>query len=229
MDDDGLSLEELSAAYAELLRSGNDPYAEKEAADPPDGVSPDDGDESGAEVRASDEGCGLSPKSILEAMLFVGDAANRTLSSQQVAALMRGVRASEIDDLVQELNAEYLAEQRPYVIASCTDGYRLRLRPEFESLSGCFLGRVKGVRLTQSALDVLAVVAYRQPVTREDVERIRSRPSSQVLALLVRRGLLRVDREGPNSRTMLYRTSDRFLRLFQLESLAELPRIQEVP
>ena len=76
--------------------------------------------------------CEVNPRSILEAMLFVGLPGNVPLTAQQVAGLMRGVRPAEIDELVSDLNADYARSGRPYTIVSQGPGYRMTLREEFQ-------------------------------------------------------------------------------------------------
>ncbi len=167
--------------------------------------------------------CEVSPRTILEAMLFVGHPENQPLTSEQVASLMRGVRAQEIDELVVELNRSYDEEGCPYRIESVGAGYQLVLRDEFHSLRDVFYGRVKAAKLSQAAVDVLAIVAYKQPLTREEMDALRGRPSGSLLAQLVRRQLLRVERPHDKPRTPRFWTTDRFLQLFGLESLRDLP------
>ena len=101
------------------------------------------------------------------------------------------------------------------------------LRQEFESLRFRFQGRIRQARLTQAAIDVLAIVAYEQPLSAEGVSKRRGKPSSHVLAQLVHRGLLRVERGTGKRRIGQYHTTDRFLRLFGLETLADLPRSED--
>lgn len=229
-DDHGVSLDELSRAYADLIARGDDPY---EAA-PPKPVIPAEAVDIPqvdvlAEEPSDEEACAISPRSILEAMLFVGHPENRPLESQQIAALMRGVRAAEIDEMVEELNALYEAENCPYYIRSVGAGYCMELRREFYPLRDKFYGRVKAARLSQPAVDVLAIVAYNQPITAERVDQLRGRPSSAVLGQLVRRQLLQVERvvmEG--KKVKQFTTTPRFLELFGLASLDELPQSQEV-
>lgn len=81
--------------------------------------------------------------------------------------------------------------------------------------------------MSQAAIDVLALVAYQQPLTAEQIHKFRGKPSRHVLAHLVRRGLLRIERPEKNRRTPHYFTIERFLRLFNLESLDDLPRSEE--
>ena len=211
-----LSLEELGQAYAELMQSGEDPY------EPP-------GDQPPAEDEELDEftHCDLSPRGILEAILFVGHPENVPVTSRDVASLMRGVRAAEIDELVDELREDYEREKRPYTIVSAGAGYRLQLRDEWDSLSRRFHGRAREARLSQSALDLLAIVAYQQGIDRSAIDRLRERPSGALLNQLVRRKLLRVEREKPKSRKVRYYTTERFLELFQLTSLDDLPQISD--
>ncbi|MEQ8785016.1 MAG: SMC-Scp complex subunit ScpB [Pirellulaceae bacterium] len=230
--DEGLSLDELSQAYAQLLQHGSEPYEKppaKEAPDvaeaesePPVELDPLD------EHDAADDGCQLTPKSILEAMLFVGHPHNQPLTSREVAALMRGVRPAEIDDLVRELNAEYDQQGCPYQIVSEGPGYRLTLRPAFAALRDRFYGRIREARLSQAAIDTLAIVAYNQPVTKDEVEQLRGRPSGAILGQLVRRELLRIERPEARPRKPRYFTTERFLDVFGLETINELPQSQEL-
>lgn len=258
-DDHGLSLLELSRAYAHLLHQGDDPYRaapEKKQVPGPagelateigiseagtasdDGTSgpavsvreDDDEDPGGTLVGGveDDEACAISPRSILEAMLFVGHPENQPLESEHVASLMRGVRASEVDDMVRELNELYDEQRCPYRIRSVGAGYRLELRDEFYPLRDKFHGRVKAAKLSQACIDALAIVAYHQPITREKVDGFRSRPSGAVLAQLVRRQLVQIVRTTQERKKVShYVTTDRFLELFGLASLDELPQSQD--
>lgn len=234
-DDQGLSLDELSQAYAALLRKGTDPYPQPgeplseeatTAAGEPANVSAD-------EVRpvlrgADDAACEVTPRTILEAVLYVGHPAGEPLTSERIAALMRGVRPEEIDDLVRELNAEYAAGGCPYAIVSVEAGYRLALRDEWSALRDAFYGRIREARLSQSAIDVLAIVAYQQPVGADEIDRLRGKPSGGILSQLVRRDLLAIERPGDRKAKPAYRTTGRFLDLFDLEELSDLPRSQEL-
>jgi segregation and condensation protein B len=226
-EDQGLSLEELSTAYAELLQRGTTPYEEPQTVAP----TPAESESVAAppfEPDAADIDCDLTPKSILEAMIFVGDAKNAPLTSRRVAGLMRGVRPAEIDELVRELNEEYQREGNAFEIVSADAGYVLQLRPEWSSLRDSFYGRVREAKLTQTAIDVLAIVAYRQPIRRDEIDQVRGLPSGGVLSQLLRRGLLQMDRGEGKPKSLHYRTTDRFLQLFGLESLAELPQSQDL-
>jgi segregation and condensation protein B len=227
-DDAGLSLDRLNRAFAAMLGSGDDPYSvPPEADDDPirAALIVEEREQPTASGRsANDGGCEINPRSILEAMLFVGTPDNQPLSARQIAGLMRGVRPVEIDELVRDLNNSYAASGRPYHIADEGAGYRLALRESFESVRQKFQGRVKQVQLSPAAIEVLAVVAYNEPLTADEVNRLRGTASGPILAQLVRRELLRMDRPADPRGTPRYLTTERFLRLFGVKSLAELPR-----
>ncbi len=229
----GLPLDELTQAYANLIAGGEDPYCpapdrdefHTQTEDGDDG----DGSEEAEEEYAEEDGeeadlYEISPQAILEAMLFIGHPENKPLTSEEVASLMRGVRAQEIGEMVVELNRAYDQEGCPYHVESTGPGYRMVLRDEFHSLRDKFYGRTKAAKLSQAAIDVLAIVAYKQPLTREEVDDLRGRPSGSLLTQLVRRELLRVERPDEKPRTPRYHTTDRFLKLFGLESPRDLPQ-----
>ena len=233
-DDEGLSLEELGQAYAALLSKGADPYPQP--GDDPPAETADQPAEAIAVaeelLRVIDGGddacCEITPRSILEATLFVGHPTGEPLTSERIAALMRGVRPAEIDDLVRELNEQYEAAGAPYAILSVGTGYQMAVRPEFASLRDHFYGRIKEARLSQQAIDILAIVAYQQPITAEQIDRLRGKPSGALLSQLVRRDLLRIDRPAEKKAKPNYLTTERFLDLFDLESLEGLPQSQEI-
>ena len=105
--DDGLSLDELSQAYVALLAKGSDPYSAEQDAAPAESLPPEIAEviEPPAEDNRRQELDGeVTPRSILEAMLFVGHPTGEPLTSERIASFMRGVRPAEIDDLVRELN-----------------------------------------------------------------------------------------------------------------------------
>lgn len=225
--DRGLSLADLSTAFAEMLSVGQDPYGELL----PAGMSgePADGPAPSAQADAAPEAdpCPVTPRSILEAMLFVGAADNQPLASERVAGLMRGVRPAEIDDLVRELNEHYRAGACPYQIVGEAGGYRLVLSDAYQRLRDKFYGRTRQTRLSPAAIEILSIIAYKGPQTADEVGRVRGRPCGALLSQLVRRQLLSVIRDAAAPRTVRYQTTPRFLQLFRLESLDDLPRSQD--
>ncbi len=223
-DDHGISLDELSQAYAALIGKGDDPY------EPPASPAPSGPEEvlEQAEIATQQDAVELCPRSIVEAVLFVGHPRNEPMTSHQLAGLMRGVPAREIDELIGELNADYATHQHPFHIVSSGAGYRLELRSEFAPLRNVFYGRVREARLSQAVIDVLAIVAYRDGCTRMDIDQVRGRPSGAILSQLVRRKLLHIERPQQKPRMPRYFVTPRFLQLFGLNGLDELPRSQDV-
>ncbi|MCE9606629.1 MAG: SMC-Scp complex subunit ScpB [Planctomycetia bacterium] len=230
-DDEGLSLDSLSAAFAEMLGKGSDPY--EEAAEPPppadDPVAALAEELPRAAATDQDDRCEISPRTILEAMLFVGDPDNVPISPQWLAGLMRGVRVAEIEAAVRELNEKYLERNAPYEIISEGSGYRLVLRAELRSVRDKTFSRNRAAKLSQAAIETLSVVAYKGALTAEEVSNLRGHPSSAILNQLLRRQLLRMERpEGTSRKEAKFVTTKRFLELFGLESLDDLPRGQDV-
>ena len=178
-----------------MLGSGDDPYSiPAEPDDDPLRAAIVLEEEASDDPKRADAACQITPRSILEAMLFVGLPDRAAMTARQVASLMRGVRPAEIDELVRDLNDDYARSGRPYRIKSEGAGYRMLLCHEFVGVRQKFAGRIAQARLSAAAVEVLAVVAYHQPIAADDVSRMRDKPSGRILSQLVRRQLLAVDR-----------------------------------
>ena len=110
-------------------------------------------------------------------------------------------------------------------------GYRLELVPELHVVRDRFYGKVKETQLTQSAIDCLSLVAYQPGSTREELERQWNQPAASMLSTLVRKGLLKIERRpvqnGLEEQSHYY-TTDRFLEIVGLESLADLPLSEDI-
>jgi segregation and condensation protein B len=238
---EGISLDELAQAFAQVMeaaprqRAGDLPSQPdaQETAEAGDGTATDatPGDqppEAAAEPTDADDACPISPRSILEAMLFVGDRDGQPLTAARAAELMRDVEPGEVPRLVDELNQQYTASGAPYHVAEDGAGYRLTLGQTFRPLRERFFGRLREARLSQAAIDILAIVAYQQPLSGEQISRLRGKPSGHVLSQLVHRRLLRIQRQPNKRRTADYYTTDRFLELFGLENLADLPQSEDL-
>jgi segregation and condensation protein B len=226
--DSGLSLDDLNAAFAEMLSTGDDPYSRPQATQSATDTTHELPLELVAEPEQADTACEITPKTILEATLFVGSGENQPIASDRVAGLMRGVRPVEIDDLVRDLNEQYDANGCPYRIESVAQGYKLVLREEFAPVRDKYFGRTRQAKLSPAAIEVLSIIAYNGAQTAEDVARLRGRPSNAILSQLVRRQLLRVERDPEGPRRARYRPTPRLLLLLGLESLDDLPRGQEI-
>jgi segregation and condensation protein B len=216
-----LSLSRLREAFAAMLG----PHEKRPAQKTPVNYQPDS-----ARTSASHSGqtCEISPKSVVEATLFVGRPDNRPFTSRELAAAMRGVSPVEIDTVVHELNALYDKDEAPYWIETGNSGYRLVLRKEFERMRDKFHGRVREAKLSPAALEVLSIIAYNQPISAERINEIRSAPNGAALSTLVRRRLVRLERFEHEGEKPCYSTTDRFLKQFGLDTLEALPRSEEL-
>lgn len=214
------SLHRLSAAFARLTGSGKPEPPTPEVADGLDELQDITDDLALGEV--------ISPRMIVEGMLFVGTSDGRPLTSREMAAHIRDVSPKEVDALVVELNQQYESTGTSYHIASDGPGYRMQVRPEHESVRRRFGGRVREAKLTPQAIEVLSVVAYRQPVTAEDVTKLRGSRSHALLNQLVRRGLLHLERPGDAPQRPTFHTTDKFNRLFGIDSPRDLPSSEDL-
>ncbi len=167
----------------------------------------------------------IEQRRIIETLVL---ASPEPISAARLAGIVPGCTPGEAKDLVNELNTEYQAQDRSFEIWEVAGGYQIRTRAEF---SGYLqqLQKQRPLRLSRAALDTLSIVAYKQPVTRAEIEEIRGVDVGAVVKGLLDRRLVRIagQREVPG-RPMLYGTSRRFLEVFGLESLKELPSLREL-
>jgi segregation and condensation protein B len=169
-----------------------------------------------------------TPRAIVEAILFVGRPDNSAIAASDIAQTLRDLTPADVDQLIHELDDDYASENRPYRIASEGGGYRMVLADAYRAVRDRYLGRLKGARLSPAAIEVLALVAYNEPATSDEVNRLRGAPSGQILSHLVRRNLLRVQQPQSKGEKKRYFTTPRFLEVFALTSLADLPRAEEL-
>ncbi|MCC6512246.1 MAG: SMC-Scp complex subunit ScpB [Pirellulaceae bacterium] len=224
----GLSLEELGQTYAQMLGQGAVPYQQPEsdlpASDPDDTLAFDPV----ADELVEDDQCPITPLSILEAVLFVGRPDSQAIEADTVAGMMRGVRSAEIEQLVAELNEIYASEGHVMRIVASGEGYLMQLAPQFSNISDRFYGRVREIKLTQAAIDCLAIIAYRPGITRQQLDEQRGQSSGPIINQLVRRELVEMRREGnKKQRITRYYPTPRMLKLAGIESLDELPLAED--
>ena len=220
--DGGLSIDRLAQAFAAMMGQSESPQPTVDAGVVQVDASPDLDD-------AADDQCPVSPLSILESLLFVGLPGGKPLSSAMVAGLMRGVRPQEVDELAAELDRRYRADNCPYQVASRDDGWVLKLRPEFAGFGTLVERKARQVRLDAESLDVLALVAWHQPVPRDRLVELGCDSRPATLRALVRRGLLALEHAADGEGGATYVTTPKFLEVFRLASLADLPPPNEPP
>ena len=141
----------------------------------------------------------------------------------QLSAFMK----DDVREYVEILNRDYKSQNRPYHVVQRPNGYVMQLRPRFAGLREKMFGGAREARLNQPALDVLSLIAYRQPIGKSEIDTIRGQDSAGVVRQLVRLGLAAVAERATGERETLYGTTDRFLEIFNLKSLEDLPVVGE--
>jgi segregation and condensation protein B len=164
-------------------------------------------------------------KKIVEALVL---ASREPISASRIAEIVPDCTPSEAKELIKELDLAYEREDRAFEIWEVAGGYQIRTRPAFAGYLRQ-LQRERAFRLSRAALETLAVVAYKQPVTRAEIENIRGVEVGAVIRSLVERKLVRIagHREVPG-RPLLYATSKRFLEVFGFSRLEDLPTLREI-
>ena len=165
-------------------------------------------------------------KAATEALIF---ASTEPLTESQYAAAMGKRHASRLTEIVQELNIDYEREGRAFEILHVAGGFQFFTRRDYSGvLRKLFVERAR-TRLSRAALETLAVVAFRGPVTRGEIDEIRGVDSGGVLRTLLDRRLITIrGRANVIGRPLLYETTPDFLKHFGLSDLAELPRDSEL-
>ncbi|MCS7159754.1 MAG: SMC-Scp complex subunit ScpB [Gemmatales bacterium] len=143
--------------------------------------------------------CGTAPASgevappslerIIEAITFVE---GRPLSARRVQEIIPDVTEQQFQQIIQQLQRRYRQQGRPYAFMRQADGYLLTLRPQFRRIVEGLYGETKETALSLAAIEVLAIVAYKQPVSRSTIDALRGRDSTAVIRQLLRRGLIAV-------------------------------------
>ena len=159
-------------------------------------------------------------KYIIESLLFVSDT---PIMLKQIHYIMPDVSMSHIRKAVEELTQEYNERVGSFYLSNVAGGIQLRTRPVYKEWIKRFI-RSRPMRLSRAALEALAIVAYKQPVTRSEVDKIRGVDSGAIMRTLVENKLIRIiGRKEVAGRPMLYTTSKRFLEVFDLNDLKDLP------
>ncbi len=206
--------------------SDSSPADNASAAPPPAGPRLAKGTTRPAQDSAEQQ-LNVSPAQVIEAALFVGGG---PLTARKICGLIRGsFETDDVERTIDDFNAAYAAQGRPYEIRLGEGGYRLELRAEYDRLRHRVYGSgPREVRLSQDVLEVLALVAYRQPISEKEIEGHGKQNAGNLLRQLLRRDLIAFER-GPGGRKDLqYHTTARFLSVFGLGNLDELPQAEDL-
>ncbi|MFC1724700.1 SMC-Scp complex subunit ScpB [candidate division KSB1 bacterium] len=165
-------------------------------------------------------------KKIVESIIFASDV---PLSINKIMDIS-GIRIKkDAEDIIELLMKEYEEMDRSFHLVKIAGGYQFVTKDEFSKwIQLLFKGRRKG-RLSTAALETLAIVAYKEPVTRVDIDRIRGVDSVGVLQSLLERELIAISgRSKTPGRPLIYKTTDELVRYLGLESLEDLPKMEEI-
>ncbi len=163
-------------------------------------------------------------KQIIENLLFITD---RPLKPSRIADVVEHISSKRVLEIIQELAKEYEDTGRAVRILEIGGGYQMCTKPEYGRWVRKLYNEKMTTRLSNAALETLAIIAYKQPVTRAEMEMIRGVDVAAPLERLLERGLVRVlGKRDTIGRPMVYGTTDEFLRLFGLNKISELPDLQ---
>ncbi len=169
----------------------------------------------------------MNDAGIVEAILFASDA---PLSPGEIARADEALDEDRVEAALAALKAEYDDSRRAFELREVADGVQLMTRPEFAPYLERFDTVPKSSRLSGPALEALAIVAYRQPISRIEIEYIRGVNSTGVIRTLLDRELISAVGRGEGvGRPVLYGTTERFMEHFGFPSMEHLPRPEELP
>jgi len=164
-------------------------------------------------------------KPILESLLFISDSPIRL---ETIIEILPESNKEGILEGIRQIQAEYEDRSKGIELTEIAGGYQFRTKPGFAGWVNR-LKKMKAVKLSQAALETLAIIAYRQPVIRPAIEEVRGVDSGSVLHTLLEKGLIKMmGRKDLPGRPIVYGTTKTFLELFSLNTLSDLPSLQEI-
>jgi segregation and condensation protein B len=164
-------------------------------------------------------------KNIIESLLLVSGS---PLTIERIKTVLNVADTKEIREALKQLSEEYEARRGGFRLHHVAGGYQFRTNPEYTEWIKRFV-QPKSHRISKAALETLAVIAYKQPIIRSDIEQIRGVDCGGVLRMLLERKLIRIlGRKEIPGRPIIYATTKLFLEVFDLKNLKELPTPQEI-
>ena len=164
-------------------------------------------------------------KSIIEALLF---ASPDPLNQAKVNTVFTP-ETYVLKDIINALNKQYLKENHAFEIQQVAGGFQLVSKKEYEIFIRRMLSKSGKLTLSNAALDSLAIIAYRQPISRYEIEAVRGVDSSGVIKTLLGRELVKIKgRDSGPGRPLLYKTTNKFLEYFGINRLSDLPKLKEI-
>ena len=165
-------------------------------------------------------------ESVVEAILFASD---EPLSAERLVHIVEAGGVRQIRNCIESLNKKYTAGNFAFRIEQIAGGYQMMTLSQYNHWLKRLLRARTDTKLSQAALETLAIIAYKQPVMRADIEAIRGVAAGEVIRGLIYKGLVKiVGRAEVLGRPMLYGTTKKFLEIFGLNTLKDLPKIEEL-
>ncbi len=166
-----------------------------------------------------------SLKLIIEAFLF---ASERPISAHEIHGWLPEESLSNIRQALEELRVEFDEMERSFALKEVAQGYQFRTRAEYSSYILTMLN-TSPTRLSRAAMETLAIIAYKQPILRHEIELLRGVDSGGILRTLLEKGLIRImGRKNLPGRPLIYGTTKKFLEVFDLKDLDSLPKLKEI-
>ncbi len=201
--------------------SGKEPGEETEQSE--DALA-DDGDSAQEEITG--DGDEMTVESVAEAVLFASD---EPLSADRLAGIIGAGTVKDIRKHINNLNARYEAGNFAFRIEQIAGGYQMMTLSRYNHWLKKLLRARTDTKLSQAALETLAIIAYKQPIMRADIEAIRGVAAGEMIRGLMYKGLVRiVGRAEVLGRPMLYGTTKKFLEVFGLNTIKDLPKVEEL-
>ena len=165
-------------------------------------------------------------KPIIESLLFAAEA---PVSLRKLTDIIEDVDGSQIQEAIVQLKNDYTTQGRSFQIEEIAGGYQLFSKPEYYEWITKLRKKSGETKLSQAALETLAIIAYKQPILRADLESIRGVQSGQIIRLLMEKDLVKVvGRDETLGHPLLYGTTKKFLEYFGLKDLKDLPKVEEL-
>lgn len=172
-------------------------------------------------------------KSVIESLIFASD---EPISSQEIIKSIKeidgkdiSITPSEVEKSVEELNEKYSLDSSSFKILSISEGFIFGTKPEYAKYVGYLSSEKTKRRLSQAALETLAIVAYKQPITKPEIETIRGVNSDYMINTLLEKNLITIKgRSESIGRPLIYGTTSEFLKYFGLNKISDLPKPREI-
>jgi segregation and condensation protein B len=164
-------------------------------------------------------------KLIIESLLF---AADKPLRVRDIQGCLPDTGLPEIEEALETLRHEYDAMDRSFALKEVAEGYQIRTKPDYAP-HVLRMTKRSAARLSTAAMETLAIIAYKQPVIRQEIEQFRGVDTGGILRTLLEKNLIRImGRKHLPGRPLIYGTTRKFLEVFDLNSLESLPKLKEI-